>query len=143
MAPSITTIVIMPVAWMIVVEAFVQVSQRTMVGTVLSSAVEALLMRALMGVGEILVKPPVIRVIAVIVVRKSRRHGRGQQRDCRRSKDISDCHDTSPSLRARRQGSDGTFHGCSFGRTSLNAAARLALGAVHRRAGIVALHSTR
>src|SRR4030088_2046220 len=98
MAPS-TIRVIMPVARMIVVEIFVQISERTMIGTVLSVTVEALLMRTSVGLGELVVKSPVLRVIAVIVVRESRCHSRGQQHNRCRRKDFSHRHARSPLLR--------------------------------------------
>jgi hypothetical protein len=101
MAPSAIR-VIMPVARMILVEIFVQVSERTMIGTVLGVAVEALFMSALVRGREILVKSPVVRVIVVVVVRESRRHSRGQQHNRCRRKDFGHRHATSPLLRARR-----------------------------------------
>jgi hypothetical protein len=99
----------MPVAWMVFVEVSMQIPQRPMIGTVLSSAVEALLMRALMGVGELVVKSRVVRVIGVIVVRESRCHSRGHQHNCCRRKDFSHSHARSPLLRARRYEATGLF----------------------------------
>ena len=59
---------------------FMQVPERTMIGTVLSAAVETLLMSTLVGIGEIPVNSPVVLVIVLIVVRESRRRRCGQQR---------------------------------------------------------------
>jgi hypothetical protein len=48
-APSI--IVIMPCAWTIFVKIFMQVPEGTMIGTVLASAIETLLMSTSVGLG--------------------------------------------------------------------------------------------
>jgi hypothetical protein len=82
----------MPCAWTIFVEIFMQVPQRTMIGTVLGSAVETLLMGPLVGLGEIPVNSPVVLVIVLIVVRESRRHRCGQQQHCCHRKCFRDCH---------------------------------------------------
>jgi hypothetical protein len=92
----------MPCAWTIFVEIFMQVPQRTMIGTVLSAAVETLLMSSLVGIGEIPVNSPVVLVIVLIVVRESRGHRCGQQQHCCHRKGFSDGHGTSPLRRARR-----------------------------------------
>jgi len=84
----------MPCAWTIIVEIFMQIPQRTMIGTVLSSAVETLLMSTSVGLGEIPVNSPVVLVIVLIVVRESRRHSCGQQQHCCRRKGFSDGHGT-------------------------------------------------
>jgi hypothetical protein len=136
--------VITPCTWTIFVEIFMQVSQRTMIGAVLSATVEALLMSILVGLGEIPVNSPVVLVIVLIVVRESRRHRCGQQQRCYHRKSFSDGHGMSPLRRARRYGSYGTdFWPLTSDRMSLNAAGRIGLAAVHHRAVIRPHHLTR
>jgi hypothetical protein len=84
--------VIIPRAWTIFVEIFVQVPQRTMIGTVLTSAVETLLMSTTVGLGQISVNSPVGPAIVLIVVCESWRQGCGQQQNRCRRKGFSDCH---------------------------------------------------
>src|SRR3982074_3181278 len=126
----------MPCAWTIFMVIFMQVPERTMIGTVLSAAVETLLMSTLVGIGEIPVNSPVVLVIVLIVVRESRRRRCGQQQHCCHRKGFSDGHGTSPLHRARRYGSCGTDFRLHSDRMSLNPAGRIRLGAVHRRAVI-------
>src|SRR5215467_2009516 len=72
-------VVIMPVSRMILVEVLVQVPQRTVVGVVFRLAVEAFLMGTAVRFAQVAVEPPVLRVIAVVVMRQRRHHWRGEQ----------------------------------------------------------------
>jgi hypothetical protein len=65
---------------MLVMEVFVQVPQRAMVGSMLTAALETLLMRTSVTVRQLLVKLPVLPGITVIVVivRERRHCGYGQ-----------------------------------------------------------------
>jgi len=72
----------MPVSRMILVEVLVQVPQRTVIGVVFRLAVEAFLMGTAVRFAQIAVELPVLSVIAIVVVRHSRHHGRGEQQHC-------------------------------------------------------------
>jgi hypothetical protein len=67
---------------MILMEVFVQVPQRTVIGIVFGAAVEAFLVGTAVRFAQVAVEPPVLRVIAVVVVRQGRHHGRGEQQHC-------------------------------------------------------------
>jgi hypothetical protein len=71
--------VIMPVSWMILMKVFVQVPQRTVISVMFRVTVEAFLMGPAVRVAQIAVELPVLRVIAVVVVRQRRHYGRGEQ----------------------------------------------------------------
>ena len=100
--PSITAplIVLVSCAWMIYVEFFVQVPVGTMIGTVLRSAVETLLVSAFVSSTEIPVNLPVLRVITgvavVVVMRECGCDRCGKQQHCCRHKSFVYEHDTSP-----------------------------------------------
>jgi len=72
----------MPVSGMILMEFSVQVPEGTMIGIVFRLAVEALLMGAAMRIAQVAVEPPVLQMIAVVIVRQRRRHGHGEQQRC-------------------------------------------------------------
>jgi hypothetical protein len=69
---------------MIVMEVLMQVPQGTMVGIVFRAAVEAFLVSAAVGLAQVLVELPVLRVIVVVVVGQRRHRGHGEQQHCRR-----------------------------------------------------------
>src|SRR3981081_4733038 len=98
----------MPCAWTIFMVIFMQVPERTMIGTVLSAAVETLLMSTLVGIGEIPVNSPVVLVIVLIVVRENQPRVCAIQQHFSHSKVLSYVNGTSLWLRPRVYGSYGT-----------------------------------
>jgi len=67
---------------MILMEVLVQVSQRTVIGVVFPVAVEAFLMSTAVRLAQVAVEPPMLHVIAVVVVRQRGHHGCGEQQHC-------------------------------------------------------------
>lgn len=101
-APSIsivaitrTIIVTTPGAWTFFVEILVQIPEGTMIGTVLTPAVETVFMSAFVGAVELAVNSPVGCLILVFM-RESRRHSGGQydHRGC--GKNFGEGHFKSP-----------------------------------------------
>ena len=88
-------IAIMPAAWTIFVEILVQIPEGTMIGTVLTPAVETVFMSAFVGAVELAVNSPVGCLILVFM-RESRRHSGGQydHRGC--GKNFGEGHFKSP-----------------------------------------------
>jgi hypothetical protein len=86
------------VARMLVMEVFMQVPQRTMVGPMLTAALETFLMRTSVSVRQLLVKLPVLPGITVIVVivRERRHCGYGQPQHCCCYESFIHGHRTSP-----------------------------------------------
>src|SRR5262245_5997062 len=88
---------------MVVVEILMQVPQRAMIGAVLRSAIEPLLVSALVSPGDITMEPPVLPVIAsmpvvvgvVGVVGERRRGGCRHRQHSGRNENSTDGHGTS------------------------------------------------
>jgi len=72
----------MPVSRMILMEVFVQVPEGTVIGIVFRAAVEAFLMGTAVRFAQVAMEPPVLYVIAVVVVRQRRHHWRCEQQHC-------------------------------------------------------------
>ena len=85
----------MPAAWTIFVEILVQIPEGTMIGTVLTPAVETVFMSAFVGAVELAVNSPVGCLILVFM-RESRRHSGGQHQHCGRRKNFGEPHFKSP-----------------------------------------------
>jgi hypothetical protein len=69
----------MPVSGVILMEVLVQVPEGTVIGVVFRAAVEAFLMGTAVRFAQVAVELPVLRVIAVVVVRQRRHHRCGEQ----------------------------------------------------------------
>jgi hypothetical protein len=99
---------------MIFVEVFVPVPEGSMVRAVLGSAVEAVLMGALVGFVRISVEtvmfPMIARVLVVVVVSRGRHGHCGQSQRCGRDYGLCHGHDRSPWL-----GLLGAAHGEGYG----------------------------
>jgi hypothetical protein len=85
-------VVIMPRVWMIVVELVMQIPKSPMIGTVLTPALETVLVSACMRFANVIVEPIVLLVIAlvsvVVLVRECRRKSPSQKQQssrCQRS----------------------------------------------------------
>jgi hypothetical protein len=67
---------------MILMEVFVQVPEGTVIGIVFRATVEAFLMGTAVRFAQVAMEPPVLYVIAVVVVPQRRHHWRCEQQHC-------------------------------------------------------------